>query len=133
MAKKVYICDVGISNILSFSIDIGKRMENIVFLELIREINEKPFLSVFYWKDYQGKEVDFVVKDGMNVKQLIQVTYSSSRDEIKKREIRSLLKAGRELECKDLLIITWGYDGTEIIENREVKYVPLWKWLLNPR
>ena len=131
--KKVYICDVGISNILSFSIDIGKRMENIVFLELIREINEKPFLSVFYWKDYQGKEVDFVVKDGMNVKQLIQVTYSSSRDEIKKREIRSLLKASRELECKDLLIITWGYDGTEIIENREVKYVPLWKWLLNPR
>jgi len=38
-------------------------------------------------------------------KQLIQVTYASSKDEIEKREIKSLIKASELLKCKDLLVI----------------------------
>jgi hypothetical protein len=72
--KKTYVCDVGIPSILLFSDDIGRKMENIVYLELLREINNHPLFSFYYWKDYQGKEVDFVVKEGLKVKQLIQVT-----------------------------------------------------------
>ena len=127
---KIYINDTGLaSNLISFSSDTGKFMENLVFLELKKkELNN--IFEIFYWKDYQGREVDFVVKEGLKVKQLIQVTYASGRDEIEKREIRSILKASKELGCKNLLVITWDFEGEEILERQKVRFVPLWKWLL---
>ncbi|RLI90342.1 MAG: AAA family ATPase, partial [Candidatus Altiarchaeales archaeon] len=117
-------------NVIGFEKDIGKRMENVVFLELLRKTNKHPLLSFYYFKDYQGREVDFVVKECLKVKQLIQVTYASDRDEIDEREIKSLLKASELLKCKDLLCITWDYEGEEEFKGREIKFVPLWRWLL---
>jgi len=114
-----------------FSKDIGKRMENCTALNLIKKVLENKIDSVFYWKDYQSKEVDFVVKEGLKVGQLIQVTYASNRDEIEKREIKSLLKASELLKCKDLLCITWDYEGVETIGRKKIRFLPLWKWLLD--
>ena len=37
--------------------DLARDVENAVFLELLR----RPRVEVFYWKDEQGREVDFVV------------------------------------------------------------------------
>jgi len=128
--KKAYICDTGFSLISTFSKDIGKKMENIVFLDLLRETNRKPLLHFYYWKDYHGREVDFVVKEGLEISQLIQVTYASGRDEIERREVKSLIKAGKELKCKNLLVITWDYHNEETINDQKVKFIPLWKWLL---
>jgi len=127
--KKIYICDTGISKVIRFSEDLGKLMENVVFIELMRKTNENPILEIFYFK-VEGSEVDFVLKEGLKVRQLIQVTYSSSKDEIEKREIKSLLKASELLKCKDLLVITWDYEDEIKIENRKVIFKPLWKWLL---
>ncbi|MBO3840505.1 MAG: ATP-binding protein, partial [Candidatus Brockarchaeota archaeon] len=62
--------------------------------------------------------------------QLIQVTYASGRDEVTKREIRALMKASEELKCKNLLIITWDYEDELEIEDKRIKCIPLWKWLL---
>lgn len=129
--KKVYICDTGISRILRFSEDIGKLMENAVFLELLRTININPLLEIFYWKDYQQNEVDFVIKEGLNIKQLIQVSYASSKEEIEKREIKSLIKASKQLNCRDLLIVTWDYDDELKINNRKIICKPLWSWLIS--
>ena len=129
--KKVYVCDVGLSNVIGFEKDIGKRMENVVFLELLRKTNKHPLLSFYYFKDYQGREVDFVVKECLKVKQLIQVTYASDRDEINEREIKSLVRTSELLKCKDLLCITWDYEGREEFKNRKIRFVPLWKWLLS--
>jgi len=70
------------------------------------------------------------LKEGLIVKQLIQVTYSSGRDEIDKREIKSLVKASEELKCKDLLMITWDYEDEVRSDNKKIKCIPLWKWLL---
>ena len=109
---------------------MGKKMENTVFLELLRKTNKNPLLNFYYWKDSQGREVDFVIKQGSRVKQLIQVTYASSKNEIDKRELRALLKASELLKCKDLLVITWDYEATEQIKGKQVKFIPLWKWLL---
>ncbi|RLI92202.1 MAG: AAA family ATPase, partial [Candidatus Altiarchaeales archaeon] len=117
-------------NVIGFEKDIGKRMENVVFLELLRKTNKHPLLSFYYFKDYQGREVDFVVKECLKVKQLIQVTYATGRDEIEKREIKSLLKASEELKCKNLSVITWDYESEEEFKGREIKFVPLWRWLL---
>jgi predicted AAA+ superfamily ATPase len=131
--RKVYICDTGISKVVRFSEDFGRLMENIVFIEEMRKINDNPLLEIFYWKDRQQNEVDFVLKEGPKIKQLIQVTYANGRDEIERREIRALLKACVELRCKDLLVITWGYDDELEIENEKIKFTPLWKWLITRR
>ncbi|MEW5759773.1 MAG: hypothetical protein AB1779_03285 [Candidatus Thermoplasmatota archaeon] len=47
-----------------------------------------------------------------------------------KREIKALIKASKELKCKNLLVITWDYEDEKKIENRKVTFIPLWKWLL---
>jgi len=127
--RKCYICDWGLSRLLSFEKNYGKIMENIVFLEWKRKTNENPFLDITYLKLNNG-EVDFVIREGLRIKQLVQVTYAHSKDELDKREIRSLLKVSEILECKDLLIITWDYEDVLKINNSEIKCIPLWKWLL---
>ncbi|MEM5771612.1 MAG: ATP-binding protein [Candidatus Aenigmatarchaeota archaeon] len=127
---KIYLCDCGIPNfslLSKFDENIGKLMEQAVFLELYRNQN----IDIFYFKDYQQNEVDFVLKEGLKIKQLIQATYASARDEIEKREIKALLKASKELRCKDLLIITWDYEGEIKVDRKSINCIPLWKWLLS--
>jgi hypothetical protein len=127
--KKIYVADLGITNILAFSEDIGRRMENAVFLEVLRRTNYNPLMQIYYFKDREN-EVDFVLKEGLRIKQLIQVTYANSKDEIEKREIKALLKASELLNCKDLLIITWDYEDEIKANSKIIKCLPLWKWLL---
>ncbi len=132
--RKAYICDSGISTIFRFSEDIGKLMENAVFLELKRKQNENPLLEIYYYRDYQQREVDFVLKRGLAVEQLIQVTYASDRAGIGKREAEALLKVSSEFKCKNLTIITWDYEGelALTVENKhkQINCIPLWKWLI---
>ena len=130
--KKVYIADVGFHNVFGFkfSENMGKIIENVVANELIRRSSFNQLIEIYYFRDYQGREVDFVVKEGLNVRQLIQVTYANDRDEINEREIKALLKASKELKCKDLLVITWDFEEEEKIDGKKIKFVPLWKWLL---
>jgi len=130
---KVYVNDIGIANNFSsyrFSENIGRLMENLVFLELKKLELDGLIESIYYFKDYQQHETDFVIKEGLKVKQLIQVTYAGNKDEIEKREIQSLIKASDLLKCKDLLVITWGYEDRVKIKNKTIKFVPLWKWLV---
>jgi predicted AAA+ superfamily ATPase len=128
---KVYSIDTGLSNVIGFRFmeNIGKCMENLVAVELQRKFR-KPIHEIFYWKDYQQHEVDFVIKEGLEIRQLIQVTYASNKDEIEKREIRSLIKASELLKCKDLLVITWDFEDEIRYEDKIIKFLPLWKWLL---
>ena len=127
--KKVYLCDTGLTKVVRFTPDWGKLMENITFIELLRKTNKKPLTEIFYFKNHEN-EVDFVVKEGVRINQLIQVTYASARDEVDRREIKALLKADELLKCKDLLVITWDYESEEKIDGRKIRFVPLWKWLL---
>ena len=52
-----------------------------------------------HWKGYNNKEIDFVVHKGMKVLKLINVTFSSSIEDIKEREINSLISGSIELNC----------------------------------
>ncbi len=132
-AKKVYCIDPGFFTAIGFkfSQNIGRLMENLVAVELLRRKSYwNPGTEVFYWKDYQQREVDFVVKEGLGVKELIQVTYANGFDEVENRELRSLVKASELLRCKNLLVITWDYEGEEEFKGKRIRFVPLWKWLL---
>jgi len=76
--------------------------------------------------------VDFVVKEGRAIVQLIQVSYAGDRKDLPARELKSLLKASADLKCRSLLVITWDLDGEERMDGRKIVYMPLWKWLLEP-
>jgi hypothetical protein len=130
--KKVYCIDSGLMNSIGFkfSENKGKVIENEVALELQRRKSRESSFEVYYWKDYQQNEVDFVIKEHKKVEQLIQVSYINSKEEIKEREIKALIKASKELRCKNLVIITWDYETEERFEREIIKFIPLWKWLL---
>jgi predicted AAA+ superfamily ATPase len=132
--KKIYCIDNGIVNVIGFSLseNLGRLMENTVAVELQRRFATDRTSEVYYWKDHQQHEVDFVLKNGSNITQLVQVTYATSHDEVNERETKSLLKASRDLRCKNLLVITWDFSAEEKIDGILVTYKPLWSWLLEP-
>jgi hypothetical protein len=133
--RKIYCTDNGMvtSSSFRFSPDLGKLYENVVAITLHRhEMNGS--IECFYWQGSQQEEVDFVVKQGTRIAQLIQVCIAVDDPKTKARETRALLKASSELGCKDLLVLT---DSTEAEEDASwygavgrVRYVPAWKWLL---
>ncbi len=125
--KKMYCIDTGLRNAVSFrfSDDYGRLAENVVFVELKRRGKD-----IYYWKDKSGREVDFLVKEGLRVKEIIQVCWNLDEQETKNREIKSLLEAMREFKLRAGIIITEDKEGEKTIEKRKIKYVPLWKWLL---
>ena len=123
--RKIYAIDTGLKNALSWGEDWGRICESAVFLKLRRERK-----NVYYWKSKDGYEVDFVLREGAKVKSLLQVTYDMEDEKTRKREVRGLLKASKELKCNNLKIITWDYESEEEVEGKKIKYVPLWKFLL---
>lgn len=126
--SKSYLCDVGFAKLIEASADKGRKIENVVFLELRRR--QGALTDLCYWKNYpQQEEVDFVVKEG-SVQQLIQVCANLDDPDTKKREVRALLKASEELHCNNLLVITESLESEENIKSKRIIYVPLWKWLL---
>ncbi len=128
--KKVYFVDNGFISALSssFSRNMGRLYENLVFNELQRKL--KINANIFYWKDKKLREVDFVVREDLKIKKLIQVSYDLSDLDTKNREIKSLLKASDELKCNELLIINQDYEGEEKIKGKKIKFIPLYKFLL---
>ncbi len=133
--RKIYLIDTGIAESVAFRVspDRGRQMENIVFIELMRRNQYLALnLELFYWKDHRGREVDFVLKKGSEIVQLIQVSWVSSKNEIDERETGSLILAAKDLRCNDLIVITWDYEDNDVKEEKKIKYVPLWKWLLEP-
>ncbi len=131
--KKVYCIDTGLIHSIAFKFmeNFGGLMENLVAIELCRR---KSYYhndwEIYYWKDHQQREVDFVIKDGLKVSELIQVTYASGRDEIAEREIKALMIGSEELKCNDLNMITWDYEDEGNFDGKKIKFIPLWKWLM---
>ncbi|MFW5946726.1 MAG: ATP-binding protein [Candidatus Natronoplasma sp.] len=128
--RKVYLIDNGFATSLTerFSSDRGWFFENLVAVNLFREIVSNPQKELHYWKK-DRKEVDFVVKEGLDTKELIQVC-SDLYVETKERELKNLLVASEELECSNLTVITDDLEDEEEIDGKKVDYVPLWVKLL---
>ena len=130
--RKMYAIDAGLCNAVSFrfSENLGKLAENVVFIALRRKQASNPDMEIFYWKDVHHREVDFVVKEGLKVKKLIQVCWNMRDEKVKSRELRSLSKAMRELNIGTATIITEDTEGEERLHDNKVQLIPLWKWLL---
>jgi len=130
--RKVYFVDNSFINFVGyrFSENFGRLSENAVYMELRRRQSMNPDLEIYYWKSREGREVDFVVKKGLSVEELIQVCWDPSDDETKKREIRGLVKAMDGFGLKEGVVITEDFEGEERVGGRRIIYRPLWKWLL---
>ncbi len=123
--KKIYCIDNGLRNHAGFrfSDDIGRLYENTVFVHLKRGEGE-----IYYWKDDRNRETDFIVKGDRKVEKALQVCYDV--EETGDREVDGLISALDEFDLKRGVIITSDYEDLEKIKGRTVKYIPLWKWLL---
>ncbi len=125
---KIYLSDSGLlySNGID---DIGRAMENAIFLEFLRRglVLDR---DLFYFSDVSS-EVDFYFKEGKKSSGLIQVCYDISNFETKTREVKALLSVSKKLSCSNLLVITWDYEAEEKIEGKKIKFIPLWKWILD--
>jgi predicted AAA+ superfamily ATPase len=133
-SRKVYCTDNGLvtSTSFRFSADLGKLYENIVAIALHKRAMSGE-LEVYFWKSPQQEEVDFVVKRGLQVTQLIQVCQNLDDPKTKEREVRSLLKASKKLNCGDLLVLTESSEREEEASwygmNGRIRFMPLWRWL----
>jgi predicted AAA+ superfamily ATPase len=129
--KKVYVIDNGLININVFDRNIGRLIENTVAVDLLKCKNySHNNFEINYWKGYNNKEIDFVLHMGMKVLKLINVTFSSSMEDIKEREINSLISGSNELNCDDLNIVTWDFESIKNYNGKPIKFIPLWKWLM---
>lgn len=132
--RKIFCIDNGLvaSASFRFSPDTGKLYENLVAIAL-RKRELEGEIGLYFWKGPRQEEVDFVVKRGLRVHQLIQVCRNLGDPRTKDREVRSLLKASKELRCRDLLVLTESADFEEDASwfglRGRVRFVPLWRWL----
>ena len=131
--RKTYAIDVGLSNQLGFrfSLNTGRMAENLVFLELLRKKSLDPKMELFYFKNERHREVDFVIKESLKVKSAVQVCWNIEDLKTKKREINSLIAGLEDLKLKEGLVITEDYENVEYYKEFEIKFIPLYKWLLN--
>lgn len=122
--KKIYCIDNGLLNAVSFkfSDDIGKLMENLVFIELKRRHKDTYYHRNAY-------ECDFLIKEKNKVVNAIQVTEQLDDNNIK-REINGLVEAMDVYNLKTGTIITFDMNDEKTIEDKTVKIIPMWKWLL---
>jgi len=128
--KKSYIIDNGFIKARSFELspNWGRLLENVVFIELLRR-RYKPELDLFYYRTRNNREIDFVCRKGHKVEQLIQVSYDITNPKTLKRELTALSEASSELDCTNLLLITW--DKEEVVRKNDsnIQLKPAFKWL----
>ncbi len=127
--RKSYLGDTGFMHSISGKKDMGKLYENSVFLELKRRLSQNQEIN--YWKNKEGIESDFVIREGLEIKEIIQVVYELNDEKTKVREIKGLISCAKEFKMKKGTIITKDYESVETVDEITIEYIPLWKWLLN--
>ena len=124
--RKVYVVDNGFvaSKAFSLSDNLGRLLENQVFIELIRRGYDVE-KTMFYYRSRNDKEVDFVLRKGTSIECLVQVCYDMSSPKTEKREVDSIIECAGELKCSNLVIVT--YNDKRIIEKDgyKIEVVPI--------
>ena len=126
--RKIYVMDNGLRNAVSyrFSEDLGRLAENAVYWRLVGQEGD-----IFYYKN-RG-EVDFLVRKGMQVTDLIQVSMIGEEAEpALRRELDALAEAMQDLKIDEGTIITESREEILEIPQGTIRMVPLWKWLASP-
>ena len=124
-AQKVYIVDNGLLNAVTikFSKDFGKLLENLVFLELLKQCE-----NVFFFKN--KRECDFLVAQNGTINKAIQVCYDVSEPDTLKREVEGLKYAMKEAGLKIGWILTMDEEKQVVEDGLVINIVPAYKYFL---
>ena len=127
--QKVYVVDNGFVEAKAFSVseNLGRLLENQVFIELVRR-GYHTETSLFYYRSRNDKETDFVTRHGAHVESLIQVCYDLSSERTLKREIDSIIECAGELKCSNLIIVTMNEERVIEKNGYKVKVLPIYKF-----
>lgn len=108
--------------------DYGKKLENLIYLELRRQNHD------VYTIIEASYEVDFCIRQGRSVTELIQVCWDFESNITKEREIKSLVSASKKYKTKKLKIITYAIEEKfQYDELLNIDIIPAWKWILELR
>lgn len=131
--QKAYIVDTGLQGNRDNALapeNMGWRLENVVYIELLRRCAH-DVLDVYYYKPApRAKEIDFVVCDQNKVVELIQVAYEIDSERTYDREISSLVKASNALSCDRLTLIAFSTTRDVEIDGKTIHIVSALEWLL---
>lgn len=131
--QKAYIVDPGLQNNRENSLaaeNIGWRLENVIYIELLRRCS-KEYLDVYYYKPGpKDKEIDFVVCDKSKTLELIQVAYDIDAQKAFKRETSALIAASDKLHCDNLTLIAFAESRDIEIEGKMIHIKSALEWLL---
>jgi predicted AAA+ superfamily ATPase len=124
--KKVYAIDTGLikANTLSKSDDVGRLLENAVFLHFRR-----TKFRINYFKE-KG-ECDFILFDKNKFVGAIQVCVVVSSDN-RNREINGLVDALNCFDHNQGTIITLNQEDTLIEQGKTIHIIPAWKYFTKP-
>ena len=123
---KPYAIDTGLRNrvAFSFSKDTGWLVENIVFLHLKQHYEEIYFHS-------NGREIDFVIKEGMNITQQIQVWYDDiDKKTIPQRELTAFRPPDNGSDTIRHILLTNDHEKTINLGALQIECIPVIKYLL---
>lgn len=130
---KAYLVDPGLQNNRENALtteNIGWRLENVVFIELLRRCSN-DFMDVYYHKPTnKDKEVDFVVCDKGTTRELIQVAYDIDAPKTFKRETSALVAASEALRCDSLLLIAFAETRDVEVNGKVINIKSALEWLL---
>ena len=124
--RKVYVVDNGFvtSKAFSLSENLGRLLENQVFIELIRRGYDIE-KTMFYYRSRNDKEVDFVLRKETQIERLVQVCYDMSSPKTEKREVDSIIECAGELKCNNLVIVTNNDKRTIEKDGYRIEVVPI--------
>jgi predicted AAA+ superfamily ATPase len=123
--KKIYFVDSAMAQIIGFrfSDDLGRILENTVYLQLRRMQKE-----VFYHAE--KKECDFLIRENGHISTAIQVTQDLADAKTKQREIEGLCEAMSLHQLKQGIILTLDEEDHFLVDQYAIDVLPIWKWLL---
>jgi hypothetical protein len=131
--QKAYIVDTGLQGNRDNALapeNLGWRLENVVYIELLRRCTY-DFLDVYYHKPApRAKEIDFVICDQNKTIELIQVAYEIESHKAYDRETSSLIKASDALSCNQLTLIAFSPTRDIMIKGKTIHIVSALEWLL---
>ena len=127
--RKVYVVDNGfvVSKAFSVTDNLGRLLENQVFIELVRRGYDTE-KSMFYYRSRNDKEVDFVLRNGAHIERLVQVCFDMSSPKTERREIDSIVECAGELRCDNLTIVTYDDERTIEKDGYKISVVPIGKF-----
>jgi len=124
-SSKFYVLDNSFLKTVAFNFseNAGRRLENLVFIELTRRGKE-----IYY--HLKKQECDFIIKKGLKIAEAIQVCLTLNNPLTKKREVVGLLESLKEYNLDKGLILTLNQEDEFRIEGKKIIVKPVWKWLL---